>query len=500
MENCVRPRVVAAVLISTLVLLAGSRTSGEADLRLIEAAKRQDIQAVRGLLKQGVDVNATQGDGASALHWAAYRDDVPLAELLLKAGAKVGAANDLGVTPLFLACGNASGTMVTRLLAAGASPNVSLTANGETPLMTAARAGGTSAVEALIARGADVNAAETARGQTALMWAAARGHASVVAALIKGGANVHARSKPDKKIVALHGQGEYPTGIERDEGGLTPLLFAARSGDVATAKALVAAGADVNVTTPTNTSVLVFAAHSNHGEVASFLLASGANPDAKGSGYTALHAAVLRGNLALVKVLLAGGADPNALLEQGTPTTRASGDYDLSVRWIGASPFWLAARFAETEIMTALLSAGADPRLALPDGTTPLMSAASPSESGRAQNDRRGRLRSLLQYLTDVRSGHDEREALAAVQIITSHPHDINAVNDSGETALLIATTYRHKSVVQWLAEHGAAVNVKNKRGDTPLRIAKRATRLTDEEASVDTAMVDLLVRLGAKE
>ena len=317
--------------VTALVLTTAASVAAQGDLRLIEAAKRQDGQTARALLKQGIDVNATQGDGASALHWAVYRDDQALADLLLRAGADVNTANDLGATPLSLACANANGAMVKRLLAAGANPNTPVTPSGETPLITAAGSGSVDAVKALLAQGATVNAAETAHGQTALMWAAANGHPGVVQALVEGGADVNARSRIDRMVVALMGQGEYPSGVEIDGGGGTPLFFAARSGDLASARALIAAGADVHATTPTKTSVLVFAAHSGHGEVAAYLLEKGADPNADGSGYTALHAAVLRGDLALVKALLASGADPNARLKQGTPTRRASQDYNLSV-------------------------------------------------------------------------------------------------------------------------------------------------------------------------
>ena len=103
-----------------------------ADLPLVEAVKSRDTDAVRTLLAEGVDVNAPQSDGATALHWAAYRDDVDTAALLIKAGANVNTANELGATPLWLAADNGSPTMIERLLDAGANPNVALP-EGETP-------------------------------------------------------------------------------------------------------------------------------------------------------------------------------------------------------------------------------------------------------------------------------------------------------------------------------------------------------------------------------
>ena len=158
----------------TVVALAWSlNVAAAGDLRLIEAVKSRDADAMRALLAQHVDVNATQGDGATALHWAVHFDDLSMSDSLIRAGARVGAADDTGVTPIYLACTNRSPAMVEKLLAAGANPNATLM-NGETALMTCARTGEVGAVKALLARGADVNAKEPSHDQTALMWAAAQ--------------------------------------------------------------------------------------------------------------------------------------------------------------------------------------------------------------------------------------------------------------------------------------------------------------------------------------
>jgi len=156
------------------------------DLPLIQAVKNRDVESVRELLKQRparIDVNAAQGDGATALHWAAHRDDLAIADLLIRSGARANVANDLGTTPLHLACTNRSAPMVERLLAAGANASAALL-SGETVLMTCARAGDAAAVKALLAHGADVNAKEHEHHQTALMWAAAQRHPEVVQLLI----------------------------------------------------------------------------------------------------------------------------------------------------------------------------------------------------------------------------------------------------------------------------------------------------------------------------
>src|SRR5258708_7061470 len=86
-------------LVGCGMVLALAGTAAAQDLRLVEAAKGQNAESVRLLLRQRADVNGRQPDGTTALHWAAYRDDLPMLSLLLGAGARVNTANELGVTP-----------------------------------------------------------------------------------------------------------------------------------------------------------------------------------------------------------------------------------------------------------------------------------------------------------------------------------------------------------------------------------------------------------------
>lgn len=488
----------SATVLSAVFLTATCLSAAGQDLRLVDAMKRRDLPKLQALLSQGVDVDVPQGDGATALHWAVYWDEEAAVDQLVAARANVNAVNDLGVTPLFLACSNVSGAIVKKLLAAGADPNraATPTTTAETPLMAAARAGAVEVVRALLAHGANVNATERAHGQTALMWSAANGHSHVVQALIDAGADVHARSRLDPVHVMIGRSTEFLW------GGSTALFFAARSGDIESAKRLLAAGANVNDVTPDQTSVLTFAAHSGHGVFAAYLLDHGADPNAAGSGYTALHAAVLRGDRALVTSLLARGADPNARLQQGTPVNRNSKDFALQTNWIGATPFWLAAKFAEPEILRALAAGGADSTVTTPDGSTPLMVAAGVGHSGRVGvDDRRGRRRDPLEIATARGSGDEERQALETVRtLIAIGVADINAANANGDTAMHGAVGSRHQSVVQWLAARGAKLDVKNRRGQTPMSIASARFRGQDDEGSVDTPMVELLERLGARQ
>ncbi|MEO5740556.1 MAG: ankyrin repeat domain-containing protein [Vicinamibacterales bacterium] len=450
-------KTLAIVFVSAVALGAAS-----ADVHLIKAVRSKDVATVRALIKQRVDVNAPQGDGATALHWAAHVDDLTIADLLIRAGASAAVANENGFTPLHLACTNRNGAMVERLLSAGADANAA-SINGETVLMTCARSGEPRAVKALLVRGARVNVKEKAHSQTALMWAAAQRHPEVTELLIEAGAEINAQSLTYAQTVV----GEQTQRFGREElnytvhrGASTPLLFAARSGDTGSARLLLAAGANVNDALPDGTSALVLAAHSGHGETAALLLEKGANPDAADAGYTALHAAVLRSDLDLVKALLARGANPDLRTTKGTPLRRDTTDFNLPATLISSTPYLLAARFLEPEIMKAL-AGRADVSLAMKDGTTALMLATGAGSGNGAT--RRG--------IAVIDGGVVEPEAavLNAVAAAVELGADVNATNQAGDTALHAAAAKGLNTVVQLVADKGAELNVKNKRGLTPL-------------------------------
>jgi ankyrin repeat protein len=462
------------------------------DLRLIDAVKNADGGAIRALLKQGVDVNLRSGDGASALHWAVYAGDREAADLLIQSGASVNAATDLGITPLWMACTSGTTALIARLLEAGADPNIAPRTSG-TPLMVASRTGNVDAVKLLLDHHADVNAKEGARDQTALMWAVSERHPDVVRELLGAGADVHARSKTSSRYVLLccqDFQGDSDGGDYTQEGGFTPLLFAAREGDIESATRLLAAGADIEDSAPTGTSALVLAAHSDRGGFASFLLEKGANPDADGAGYTALHAAIVRGNLSLVKALLSHGANPNARQTRGSPARRYSG-IALDKTMIGATPFLLATRSSQLEIMKLLAASGADVNSALDDRTTPVMAAAR-------RQGREGR-------------GLAENRIVEAMKLAIELGSKLDAVDSNGDTALHIAAVRRLETVVQFLVEAGAAINAANNRGQTPLAVtlaplppAKGSGEATFNEynalANRTNSTVELLRKLGATE
>jgi ankyrin repeat protein len=481
------------ILIGGIALASLTKVSAAGDSRLVEAVKSRNAAAVRLLLQQHVDVNAPQPDGATALHWAVYADDLGTAELLIRAGAKVNATNELGVTPLYLACVSRNAAIAEKLLAAGANANAALP-SGESALMTAARTGSADVIKTLVAHGADVNRTEPDHRETALMWAVASQHPDAVKTLVEVGADVQARSAVRHRRVQVgqrFSDHDARTTAYMDLGGFTPLLFSARQGDVESAKALLAAGAHVNDRSASGTSALVVAAHSAQRALALLLLDKGADPNAAEAGYTALHAAVLRGDLELARALLAHGANPNAEMTKGTPVRYISQDYALNVAFLGATPYWLAAKFAETDMMRALVASGADPRHIIKDGTTPLIAALTGTGGNvvGTTSDRRERVLTPTE-LTARDEAAEERRTQEAFQLAIELGSDLNAANKAGDTALHLAAVRGYTDAVQMLLDRGAMVNVANRLGDTPLHNA--ASRAYP-------AIIQLLAQHGAE-
>ena len=489
-------------LVATFCVSSLGAAGNEAPLA--DAVQRRDIQAVRSLLKTRADVNAQQTDGATPLHWAAYFEDADTAALLIRAGAKVDTANNYGVTPLSLAAGTGNAAVIDQLLKGGADPNGAVRA-GETPLMLAARTGKADAVKVLLSAGAKVDAKETWNGQTALMWAAAAGQGTVVHVLVEHGADVHARSN----------------------SGATPLLFAVRRGDMAAVRALLTAGADVKQARPDGATPLLVAVINGHEDLVDLLLDKGADPNVEGGSteltvqgvrakpmvlkYRALtnnerdsegvskgnifgrplHAAVHVANwhssdqfiavhidrLRIITSLLAHGADVNGRISMEEP--RWSGAR-YRRHLAGATAFLLAAKSADVEAMRLLLAHGADPTIGTEEHITPLMAAAG---IAWASNQDRA---SESQVLEAVKLLVEERGA------------DVNTVSDLGETAMHAAAYRGANSVVQYLFDKGAKLDVVAKDGRTPLIVADGVEYGNSFAAQPQTAA--LLRKLGAKE
>jgi ankyrin repeat protein len=343
--------------------------------------------------------------------------------------------------------------------------------------MTAARAGDPAVLKLLLDAGADVNAAETVAGETALIWAALENHADAVTLLVRRGANPNGRSKESAYTRLRFGDGivARPTVLPR--GHWTPLMYAARQNAIDAARALADAGADLNLTDPDGTTALVFAIINGHFDLARLLVEKGADPNvADSQGMAALYAAVDMSTLdetvgrpnpkphatidaaALIKVMLAHGANPNQTLKAPVlERVHNDGDTNLSE---GATPLMRAAKDADVEVMRVLLDGGANVNARTKILRTPLMYAAG-RLSGFRGTENRG----------------TEEEALAAVALCLDRGAEINAEDENGQTALHLTIAQAEDSIVRLLAQRGANLQAKDKRGRTPLDLANASGR-----------------------
>jgi ankyrin repeat protein len=357
--------------------------------------------------------------------------------------------------------------MIEALLKAGASPNAAYGA-GETPLMIAARTGNLEAVKVLLAHSADVNAAEESRGYTPLMMASVENHPDVVKFLLDRGANVNQPS-----VRYNFSEGKAAAGgalMERAEGGLTPLQFAARQGAIESGQVLIAAGADVNLAEPSHDfTPLNTAVYNGHYDFAALLIDKGANVN-DGSLYLAVELRNMdsysnRPNppetdrtltaTDVIKLLLNKGADPNIPFTKKPPQIQTQGTVTVPAL---ATPLYRAVKAADLLTIRLLLDKGAKPTTAIKDGTTALMLAAG---GGPARGDE--------EEVVDLAGRADPIEV---IKVLIDAGADVNQANAQEMTAIHLAAQKQADKIIEYLASRGARLDVKNKAGKTPLDLA----------------------------
>jgi ankyrin repeat protein len=493
----------AVCFLSATAMFAAALTP---ETQLIESVKSGDAASVRSLIAKKVDINAPGADSSTALHWAIQKNNLELTNLLIDAGANVHAVTRYKITPLSIAATNGNTAIIERLLKAGVDPN-GVSEEGQTALMSASLNGNVDTVKTLIKAGAKVNLTEPYRGQTALMWAAGEGHAAAAAMLIEFGGDVKAKSK----------------------AGYTALLLAVLNNQIDAAKTLLDHGANIEDKTPDGTTPLNVAVVNAYYDLASVLLDYKANPNAedpRGSALfslvwlrkpgTSWEAAALAsdpetvprpsGNvsaLQLAEKLLQKGANPNARITWkempmtvGLGTTRNPPNINLGrhyLSFVGTTPFYNAARNGDAPFMRLLVKYHADPNIKSDTGVTPLMVACgldyyegeTPGPlTGVPEAERLEAVKYALELGNDINAkthlGDYPMEGSAEYTLL-DYPKNMNdllnlGIGDprwDGMTPLFGAIISNQPSIVQFIVDHGAKLDEKNRLGWTPLMMTK---------------------------
>ncbi|HXE65114.1 MAG TPA: ankyrin repeat domain-containing protein [Bryobacteraceae bacterium] len=501
---------------SLLACLLSPLFSAQAAEPAIAAAARDENRAAAlALISQhSGDVNARLTDGTTALHWAVRSDDLEMVSALLQAKADANAADPHGVTPLAIACANANTAIVRALLTGGAKPDIA-DAAGSTPLMAAVRRPNVENIRLLLDAGAGVNARDNKAQETALMVAVRENNLAAVKLLVDHKADVNAATRAGKAPARRPpgaGGGSHGVGIVRSgwpeqgyqgetPGGVTPLLFAARDGRTEIARVLIAAGAKVNQPDVNKISPLLMAITNNQPEMADLLIEKGAEINtADFWGRTPLWSAVemrdieySRGGehnvdrerlLQLIRSLLDHGAKPNVRTAEVPPTRRfLLGLGDLSwVDFTGQTPFLRAALSGDLAVMKLLLEKGADPNIPTFAGTTALMAASG------------------INWVTAQTFTEDWQTQVEAIRLCLDKGGDVNAANSMGLTAVFGAANRGEDHILEFLAEHGAHLDIKDKEGRTPMVWAEGVFLATNapERKPSTIALIEKLLKKNA--
>jgi len=329
----------------------------------------------------------------------------------------------------------------------------------DAPLADAAERSDRAGVRALIARRVDPDGAQ-ADGMTALHWAAHRDDLETARLLVESGAGVKAANRYGVTPLALActngneamadlllGAGADPN--TRLRGGETALMTAARTGKLGPVRALLSRGADVNARERRGQTALMWAAAEGHAEVVEALLRAGADLRTPlPSGFTPLLFAVREGRTAVVRVLLKSGADVNEAMQPRNSPARAAAR--------GTAPLILAVENGHFDLAVALLEAGADP--------------------------------------------NDQRSGFTPLHTLTWVRKPNRGDDESGDPAPIGSGDLTSLQLVEKLAEHGADVDARLKRGASGRGVLGRAgaTPFLMAAMTADVPLMRLLVKHGA--
>ena len=492
------------------------------------AVHRSDKDTVELLLRAGANPKAANHDGSTPLWLASINGDAAILEALLKAGADPNEHLPLGRTPLMAASRTGNVDAIRALLDHGADVNAKEKLRGTTALMWAADEGHAAAIQLLIQRGADFRArsdmAERGRGPALgksndpRKAVAAQGAALAAGKALgledlaslrgdpngiggtstqprqgRGGAGAGGAAGnqgfdvQDDAAVAAFGFRNRPA--PKDGGALTALVYATRSNDIESVKALLAAGADVNQTTGYGWSPLLVATQNRFYKLGEYLLDHGADVNLPNKGgWTPLYLATDNRNiesgdypvrrpdmdhLDYIKLLIAKGANVNARMKDSTETRTV-----FTNQWLdenGATAFLRASQSGDLVLMKLLLAHGADPKIDTLLHVTALQVAAG------------------IGWVEGITYEWSPEATLEAVKMLLDLGLDPNAQADTGRTALHGAAHKGRPDVVQVLVDHGARLDIRDY-GNTDNRGGKLAIHTW---LPVDYA--DGLVRVGVQ-
>jgi ankyrin repeat protein len=441
------------------------------------------------LLKAGADAKSRGPSGETMVMIAARNGRADVIKLLVEAGADVNAKEPLrGTTALMWAVEQKNAEAVAALLAAGADPAAKsgpagIPRNYIAPRVNTraveeaqkrrerAKAAGRTYEEQLeweFENNVDLGAARNAfvpdRSRPAAAAAATSPEAKAAAgapevtspeakAAASAPANAAAQPADDDSEVVVAGL------VGGGGGGLTALVFAAREGDLESARQLLAAGADVNQQTEYGWTPLLTAVNNRNYAVARLLIEHGADVNrANKGGWTPLYLATDNRNieggdypvpkadidhLELIRLLLEKGADPNLRIRENTLTRTI-----FTMQWFyedGATPFLRAAQSSDTELMKLLLAHGADPKIATNHGDTALTAAAG------------------IGWVDGVTYEHSAAANVEAVRMLLDLGLDPNAANAEGRTPLMGAALKGRTEVITLLVERGARLDTRDR-------------------------------------
>jgi ankyrin repeat protein len=438
------------------------------------------------------DVNERSADGSTALLWAVHHGDKGLIRALLDRGADPTLANEYGVTPLAAAAVEADFEIVQALLEAGADVE-SRNAEGQSALMVVARTGRIDTAKLLLERGASVNGYEQWGGQTALMWAAAQSQPEMIRVLLEHGAevDVHGRAHDWQRRVTAE-----PRIKLMQTGGFTALLYAARQGCAACVEALVAGGADINLSDPNGVTPLLLALLNRNFDTALRLVELGADvnrwdwwgrsplfvavelnqvPNSSRGDLPSLDAAT---GLDLAKALLERGANANMRLKQQPPLRNPPNDRghldgspDAFVLAIGATPLHAAAKAGDVAAVQLLVEHGADVAIKNVFSITPLL-------AGAGLGHRYAVLRETP-IIGAFKTGEQARAIVELLHRAGARIDDVGVGTDrvGGQTAAHGAAQEGWPDVIELLHGLGGDIQRPNDKGLTPRAIAEAAGR-----------------------